>query len=310
MDYISTTALATELDMKSSDLFDKLKTLGWIEKKSDKWTLTELGKQKGGQTRTNPKFGEFVVWPENISFDNKQQSKGGRKLLSSTTIGEHFNISNQRVNLILSELGWIEKGVAGWTLTKLGMVFNGKQLEHDTSGKNYVLWPDEILTNKHLLGVLNETTQEQKVDFRQTATIEKNIQPTTPQTTTYIDSFRAKYPPTQKTLDGHIVRSKSEQLIDNFLYHHGIVHAYERKLPTEEDCYCDFYIPSGNGRPQAVYIEYWGLENDLKYLERKKRKLEIYKKNGFALIELVDEEMQNLEEILTRKLIKHNIKVG
>lgn len=308
MEYVSTSALATELGLKSSDLFDKLKSIGWIERNGEKWCLTELGKQKGGQTRTNPNYGEFVVWPENLSLDTKPINDG-RNLLSSTAIGEHFNISSQRVNLILSELGWIEKNVSGWKLTTLGGVFSGRQFEHDASGKKYVLWPAEILINKHLLGVLNETTQKPKVTPK-AQNADKSNESAHPTSPIYIDPFRAKYPPTHKTLDGHIVRSKSEQLIDNFLYHHGIVHAYERKLPTEEDCYCDFYIPSGNGRPQAVYIEYWGIENNEKYSDRKKHKLEIYQRNGFALIELFDEEIQNLEEVLTRKLIKHNIKIG
>ena len=59
MEYISTSALANELDVKSNELFDKLKTLGWIDKRNQKWELTDLGKQKGGQTRTSPKFGEI-----------------------------------------------------------------------------------------------------------------------------------------------------------------------------------------------------------------------------------------------------------
>ena len=75
MEYISTSSLANELEIKSSELFDKLKTLGWVDKKNDKWVLTDLGKQKGGQTRTNPKFGEYVVWPENISIDNEKRSQ-------------------------------------------------------------------------------------------------------------------------------------------------------------------------------------------------------------------------------------------
>jgi hypothetical protein len=29
-----------------------------------------------------------------------------------------------------------------------------------------------------------------------------------------------------------------------------------------------FHIPSGNGRPKAVYIEYWGMEYDENYNER------------------------------------------
>ena len=118
MEYISTSALANELDIKSSDLFDKLKSLGWIERKNDKWILTELGKQKGGQIRNNPKFGEYIVWPENISVDETQKSKP--KLLNATNIGKHFNISSQRFNLLLNDLGWIEKSVAGWRVTKLG----------------------------------------------------------------------------------------------------------------------------------------------------------------------------------------------
>lgn len=62
-----------------------------------------------------------------------------------------------------------------------------------------------------------------------------------------------------------------------------IVHAFERKLPVEEDVYCDFYLPVGK-----VYIEFWGLENDEKYKERKQEKIKIYQKYGFNLIELND----------------------
>lgn len=61
-------------------------------------------------------------------------------------------------------------------------------------------------------------------------------------------------------------------LIDNWLYMAGIVHAYERKLPIEEDLYCDFYLPTGK-----VYIEFWGLEDDPKYAHRKKIKQDLYK---------------------------------
>ncbi|MEO9257296.1 MAG: hypothetical protein ABI207_02875, partial [Crocinitomicaceae bacterium] len=103
MEYISTSALANELDIKKGDLFDKLKTLGWIERKNDKWILTDLGKQKGGQTRNNPNYGEYVVWPENMQIENGQQ-KDKHKLINTTALGKHFNISSQRLNLLLNEL--------------------------------------------------------------------------------------------------------------------------------------------------------------------------------------------------------------
>ena len=84
MEYISTSALANQLDLKSSELFDKLNTLGWIGKKNGKWILTDLGKEKGGQTRMSPKFGEYVVWPETISIDNGQQKENPKLLILST----------------------------------------------------------------------------------------------------------------------------------------------------------------------------------------------------------------------------------
>ncbi len=295
MEYISTSALATAHDLKSSDLFDKFKSFGWIERKDDKWILTELGKQKGGQMRSNPKYGDYVVWPENLSIESKEV-KSSRNFLSSSAIGEHFRISGQRMNLILSELGWTGKDIAGWKLTKLGQVFQGKQMEHD-SGNNYVVWPSEILSNKHLLRVLNGNYKEQKQEIQI-----KDITPPSPPAST--DKFREKFPATLRTKDGHMVRSRAEVIIDNSLYDYKLLHAYERKLPIEEDLYSDFYIPN-----ESVYIEYWGMENDPKYLERKEEKKRIYNKYGFNLIELNDEDISNLDDYLPKKLLKYGIKV-
>jgi len=300
MDYISTSALANELDIKSSDLFDKLQTLGWIERKNDKWFLTELGKEKGGQTRTNPKFGEFVVWPENISIDNEQQ-KEKAKLLNATTIGKHFKISSQRLNLILSEFGWIEKDLSGWTVTKLGKNVGGKKFEHDTSGGSYVLWPDTILENKSLVDVFKDTQAEKTT--KQNITVELPQQQADSQVSTS-NNFREKFEAKHRTKDGHFVRSRAELIIDNTLYDYGLVHAYEKKVPIEEELYTDFYLPNGK-----VYIEFWGMESDPKYLERKKRKIEIYKKYELKLIELDDNDIANLDDHLPKKLLKFGIKV-
>jgi hypothetical protein len=307
MEYISTSALANELEIKASELFEKLKTLGWVDRKNDKWILTNLGKQKGGQTRTNPKFGEYVVWPENISINNGQQ-KEKPKLLNATVIGKHFDISSQRLNLILSELGWIEKDTFGWKITKLGKSLGGRQFEHETSGGTYVLWPDNIFQNKRLLEVFKETTHENVTEIN--PPVVSTLQTKTQTASINKDNFREKFEAKHRTIDGHYVRSKAEMLIDNWLYQYGLIHAYERKLPIEEDVYCDFYIPSGNGRPQAVYIEFWGLENDAKYSERKKRKIEIYRREGLSLIELTDSDLQNIDDILAKKLRQYKIQIG
>lgn len=293
MKFISTSALAVELEMKSSELFEDLKALGWLDRENDKWVLTELGKKKGGQTRTNPKFGDYVVWPEDIYIDKIQQ-KEKLKLLNATAIGKHFDISSQRLNLIFSELGWIEKDIAGWKMTKLGKSLGGRQFEHETSGSLYVLWPENILTNKNLTFGLKDVIVPENQDPQ----ISKELVKTSN------DNFREKFPALLRTKDGHMVRSRAEVIIDNALYDYKLAHAYERKLPIEEDLYSDFFIPTEN-----VYIEFWGMEDDPKYSERKKIKIEIYKKYGFKLIELNDGDISNLDDHLPKKLLKYGIKV-
>jgi len=297
MEFLSTTSLANELDIKPSDLFDKLKGLGWVERKNDKWTLTDLGKQKGGQMRTSQKYGEFIVWPENLSFDSGQTTNEKTKLLNSTAIGGHFNVSNQRMNLIFSELGWIEKAISGWVVTKPGKAVGGRQFEDDIKGNTYVKFPDTILQNKIVLRVFSDSPNEKEP----VKTNHTNQQ----QTNTYTsDNFRDKFPATFTTKDGHKVRSRAEVIIDNALYDYKLAHAYERRLPIEEDLYSDFFIPSEN-----VYIEFWGMEDDPKYAERKRVKLGIYKKYDFKLIELNDSDITNLDDTLPKKLLRYGIKV-
>jgi len=111
------------------------------------------------------------------------------------------------------------------------------------------------------------------------------------------NDFRKKFPANFRTEDGHIVRSKAEQIIDNWLYHKGIVHAYERRVPIEEEVYCDFFIPIG----QKVWIEFWGSEEQ-KYLKRKETKKRFYEKNQKKLIELVDKDIENLDDVMPIKL--------
>jgi hypothetical protein len=304
MEYLSTSALSNELDIKSSDLFEKLKTLGWIERKNEKWVLTELGKQKGGQTRTNPKFGEYIVWPENISIENNTQQKDRPKYLNATHLGKEFNISSQRFNLLLNELGWIEKTVAGWGITKLGKSLGGKQFEHETSGGTYVLWPDNVLKNKDILEMFQEKPNEKPTTNTANPIIVKAENET-------VNDFRKTYPAEYRTKDGHYVRSKAELTIDDSLYLWGIPHAYEKKLPnTDENVYSDFHIPSGKGRQKAVYIEYWGMENDEKYNQRKNKKIEIYNNLGLSLIQLNDADIKNIEDSLQKYLRQHGISVS
>lgn len=94
--------------------------------------------------------------------------------------------------------------------------------------------------------------------------------------------------------DGHLVKSKSEVLIDNYLYQKGIQHAYERPYSIDEnkenDIHPDFYIPvlknsDGNIIAKDVYIEHFGIgDENKKYKKQKNYKLEIYKRDKLTVI--------------------------
>ena len=284
----STSALAKHFNTTARELFDAFSEYGLICKIEKNWVLTDLGTQMGGKIQNSPRFGKYIVWPENIKEcivmpENSQQ----KTPVSTTTLSKKFQIPNRRINKILSELGLIFQERKGWVLTDLGLKWGGKQLEHPNSGIPYVHWPSSILKNKDF----NEA-------FMQLAGIDEIPDK-------IVEDVRTKYEAKFRTKDGHYVRSKAEILIDNWLYTEEFVHAYERKLPVEEDVYSDFYLPQGK-----VYIEYWGIENDVKYLERKKVKKEIYARYNFKLIELNENDIKNLDDILPRKLLKFGIQTS
>lgn len=304
MHKISTSSLAKERKIVPAKLFDALQDLGYIVRNNESWVLTDSGKDVGGEVQKSDKFGEYIVWPTDLYIEQSLQKPiSVKKYLNATVIGEYFKTSSQRLNLILSELGLVEKDVAGWKITKLGKSLGWTEHIHDISGAHYVLWTESILTYSRLLEVFKH-----ELDSIDNVTQDVEIMQSI-KSLTNNNSFREKFEAKHRTQDGHYVRSKAEMIIDNLLYQYGLVHAYERKLPIEEDVYSDFYIPPGNNRPQWVYIEYWGLENDEKYLERKKKKLELYKSNELPLIELNDEDIQNLDDVLPRKLLQYKIKV-
>lgn len=231
----------------------------------------------------------------------KYYERKGNNFLTATKIAEKFGISNQRVNNIFSELGWIEQAIKGWRITTLGENKGGFQKEHQ-SGGTYVMWPESILHDAVFLKAIEPTKylQNEKI-------IEEPIKNIT------IPKSENKYPDTLlKAKDGHLVRSRAELIIDNLLYDYGLTHAYERELTVAETVFSDFYIPSRNGKDnlgKAVYIEFWGINDNEKYLERKRIKQDIYKANNFNLIELDDSHLDNLDSYLRKALLNYNINV-
>ncbi|ACK70788.1 conserved hypothetical protein [Gloeothece citriformis PCC 7424] len=233
-------------------------------------------------------------WKKHNQASSSQSSSNFEpSLLSATQISQKLSIPKNRVNAILAEIGLLSKQENGWVATKLGMNFGAVERIHPKDKTKYVLWPTSVLDNQAFL---------RTIDNIQGNNLEEN-QPKTNQCQSFREQFRtdANY----RTTDGHWVRSKAEMLIDNWLYMSGLVHAYERRLPIEEELYCDFYLPGGK-----VYIEYWGYENNAEYLERKKVKQNIYHKYDFNLIELSDDQIKNIDDYLPRVLLQFGVVVN
>jgi len=287
--YISTSALSKKLSIQKYQLDEMLLAAKFIKREGKGYSLTETGIQNGGCMKTHPKYGDYIAWPENIEVPNKLMTQG-KDFFSSTKIASKYNLSARKINLILSEIGFIERYLKGWTITTLGAKNGGIQKENSKNGIPFVEWDDSIFSNSVFLSAIKEVSGEAGQSTQQEIDNTKD------------SGFREKFEAKHRATDGHMVRSKAEMLIDNWLYMAEIVHAYERKLPIEEEVYCDFYIPTGK-----VYIEFWGLENDPRYSKRKEIKKGIYKKYDFKLIELTDDDVFNLDDVLPKMLLKFGV---
>lgn len=114
-----------------------------------------------------------------------------------------------------------------------------------------------------------------------------------------LELLNESYEGVYKCKDGHIVKSKSEKDIDNYLFEHKIAHAYEKTLIIGADKFNpDFYLTD-----MDVYIEHWGYNSDNEeYTRRKEYKLPKYKEKGITLIQTNEKDMQDPETALELKL--------
>ncbi|WP_045455953.1 glycerol kinase [Vibrio campbellii] len=281
---ISTSALAKMRQIEAKLLFADLKRAGYIVRQHEKWILTEEGAKFGGEYVDHPKFGQFIVWPTNLHIELAATSG---KTYSATQLGEKLKLNAKRMNQLLSELGWISKSEEGWSLTEAGIRAGGQQRTDQESQNTFVVWHDVVLRNKRLkqsvIEFLGQDAESHSTDKS-------------------LSSFRQKFEAKHRTLDGHYVRSKGELLIDNWLYLAGVVHAYERQLPIDQDVTSDFYLPGGK-----VYLQFWGSDSG-EMLEAEREKIRaVYEQHNFNLIEVEPSELDKLDEVLPKRLRQFGI---
>jgi phosphatidylserine/phosphatidylglycerophosphate/cardiolipin synthase-like enzyme len=64
---LSTSKLAKALKLKTSELNHRLVSAGLLESHGDKLNLTEKGKRAGGESKISRRFGQYFVWPNDMT---------------------------------------------------------------------------------------------------------------------------------------------------------------------------------------------------------------------------------------------------
>lgn len=238
-----------------------------------------------------------------LCLEHWKQKQNGKGFVSASDLIKAFDLKTPaQINRVLKDLGWIERsGKSGWKPTQQGLSLKAKAQRHTQNHVDFVLWPADITKSRVLQRAIAELVSIEQQSAPAT-TVEE------PPAPDYVKpSFTEKYPAPLRTSDGHMVRSQGEIIIDNWLYEHRIVHSYERLVPIEEQMRCDFYLPEIG--ECGVYVEYWGMESNSQYKQRKQNKIKLYKANGLALIEIHAKDIGNLDDVLQPELIKFGYQV-
>ncbi|MBW3139205.1 hypothetical protein [Ferrimonas balearica] len=280
---LSTTALAKRLELPTKTLFERLARAGFLVREAERWCLTEQGRLAGGRNQHSDKFGEYVVWPETLKVPSAEG------LLSVSKFSESTGLGRESLLGLLHEIGYLAPAPKGWRVTESGAAAGGVQQADRRNGAPYSLWPAALETDplfkRALAQALGKDADKESTHGS-------------------IASFRAKFDAKYRTLDGHYVRSVAELTIDNWLYLAGLVHAYERPvretLGQQDETFCSFFLPRG-----AIYIDYVeGLDADT-LAARQSR----YRQLGLKLIQLHLADLDNLDEVLPRRLLAFGIEV-
>ena len=280
---LSTSALAKTLEVTTQQLFSTFKDYGWIRKLEEGWELTGKGEFEGGEYVHSKRYGRYIVWPEDVLAHPLLQALEDNRHVSATALGKSVGINAREVNRILAELGWIKHDLQGWELTALGERQGGVQLENETSGTFYIAWPQAVEHHSLLQAQLKYSAE-----VYAPAQVGDDL-----------FAGQTEY----QSLDGHRHNNKAELQICHWLYMAGIAHACQRRLPVDEELIADFYLPAHH-----LYIECWDDEKGSSLSQRMKRK-DTYSQLGLAVIDLDKDDLLQVDEVLTRQLRKHGVRV-
>ena len=279
--------------MPAKRIFELLVDKGWIERIDDHWKLTGKGQFEGGDYVTSKKYGEYIGWPESV-LEHSIFAELFNRPQRARVLGSELNISPHRFNALLAEIGWQKKYHRGWVLTELGRSRGGKEDDDDESGVPFTLWPRSVLDNVQLEAVLKRIKSGLGRELAEPLKDGSDQQ--------LLDFEGSDI--NERALDGHTLSHPEDKVLCNWLYLMSVTHAYQRELPVEDIGCCDFYLPTAQ-----LHIEAWHASEDGKALSSKLARIEYYKKNDMAFVELSESDLQNLDTALPKLLLKHGVTV-
>ena len=287
---LSTSALARDLGLPSLELFNLLRELGWIKRGTDGWLLTGKGEFEGGSYVQSERYGRYIVWPEAVLEHARLHNASAEVVISASSIGRACHVSGRYINHVLHELGWISPGVKGWRVTDAGKSLGGVEIENEETSIPFVKWPPDIISNRRLQAAL--VNSYGAIGAAQVPGLVED------------DLFARQGVQPCQGIDGHGFDQLEMAAICNWLYFAGLTHACGRQLPGDTALCADFYLPGGN-----VYIEYWGEQGSSARLSEKFDKRALLEEQGLAVLEITNKDIEHLDEILARELLRLGIPV-
>lgn len=273
-DGLSTSALARQLELPVQQLFATLKDYGWIRKTEDNWALTAKGEFEGGRYVNSKRYGRYIVWPPAIIEHPLFQAMESQRLLSAADLGRPLGVSARQLNRLLCALGYIAPGQRGWEATPSGMKLGAQPCENPQSGQSYVMWPEDMLAHPPLLALQ-----------RRSLSADDLLSPCI-------------------SVDGKRCASDAHRRVANWLYFAGLHYAVDQPLAAPAAGDVDFYLPR-----YQLCIEVWGGQEHSDALSARMARAEICAQRAIAVIDIHPEDLDALDEYLSRRLQEMGVSV-
>lgn len=272
-DGLSTSALARLLELPLQQLFATLKDYGWIRNVDNTWELTAKGEFEGGRYVNSKRYGRYIVWPATIVDHPLLRAMESQRSLAPADIGRSLSVSARQINRYLSVMGWIRSGRRGWEPTPAGVKHGAQLYENPQSGQVYVMWPEDIIQQPALL------------------TLRKR------------DNVDLSDPSTWCSIDGNRHDSYGRTVVANWLFLAGLRYALEFPLGAANSV-CDFYLPEA-----TTSIELWSGQEHADQLAARLEREKHCKAHNIAVVDVHPEELEVLDDYLSRRLTELGVAV-